>query len=262
MPKHLSNIDFNNQARATNMLDAVDPQDAVTKAQLDSAVEGLNWKASVRVSTVSNINLSASGSTIDGISMVANDRVLVMAQTNAADNGIYIWNGAAVVMTRSLDASTAKELEQATVTVEEGTNAGSTFRQTLVNFTLGSGLVAFSAFGNAAPSASEVVAGIAEVATQAETDAGMDDLRIVTPAKLKAWSGKSLKYNTTIGDSSATQFTVTHNLGTRNLGVTLSRAASPYDIVIADVEMTTINSVTIRFAAAPTANQFNVFIDG
>jgi hypothetical protein len=244
------------------MLDAVNPQDAITKAQLDAAVEGINWKTSVRVSTISNINLAASGSTIDGITMVANDRVLVMAQTSAADNGIYIWNGAAVAMTRSLDASTAKELEQATVTVDEGTNAGATFRQTLVNFTLGSGLIAFSSFGNAAPSASETVAGIAEIATQAETDTGTDDLRIVTPAKLKAWSGKSLKYSTTIGDGSATQFTVTHNLNTRNLAVEISRVASPYDIVIADVEMTTVNSVTIRFAAAPTSNQFNVFVDG
>ncbi|MDG4811644.1 hypothetical protein P8629_01365, partial [Hydrogenovibrio sp. 3SP14C1] len=35
--------------------------------------------------------------------------------------------------------------------------------------------------------ATETTAGIAEVATQSETDAGTDDTRIVTPKKLKAW---------------------------------------------------------------------------
>jgi len=43
--------------------------------------------------------------------------------------------------------------------------------------------------GGAAAAASESVSGIAELATQAETDAGSDDLRIVTPLKLATYSG-------------------------------------------------------------------------
>jgi len=39
------------------------------------------------------------------------------------------------------------------------------------------------------PAASESVAGLAELATQAETDAGTDDARIVTPLKLKRYTG-------------------------------------------------------------------------
>lgn len=262
MTQQLSNLDFNNVAKITNLANGTADQDAATIGQLNSAVEGINWKDSARVSTVANINLSSPGATVDGITMVTNDRVLVMAQTSAPTNGIYIWNGAAVAMTRSLDANTAAELEQATLSVEEGTNAGSTFRQTSVNFTLDSGNVVFTSFGTVSPSASETVAGIAELATQAETDTGTDDLRIVTPLKLKTWSGKPLKYNTTIGDGAATSYTVTHNLGTKNLSVTLSRVASPYDIIYADIELTTTNSVTIKFASAPTSNQFNVAILG
>lgn len=262
MPKVLQSLDFNNAARINNLLDGVSAQDAATVAQVNAAIEGMNWKGSARVSTVSNINLSSPGTTIDGITMVTNDRVLVMAQTTQSQNGIYIFNGSAVAMTRSLDANTSNELEQAIVVVEEGTNAGSSFRQTTVNFTLDSGNVVFTSFGTSAPAASETVAGIAELATQAETDAGTDDLRIVTPLKLKTWSGKPLKFNATIGDGSATSYAVTHNLGTKNLSVTVSRVASPYDVVLVDVELTTTNSVTINFASAPTTNQFNVFIVG
>jgi len=43
--------------------------------------------------------------------------------------------------------------------------------------------------GGAVAAASESVSGIAEFATQAETDAGSDDLRIVTPLKLATYSG-------------------------------------------------------------------------
>jgi len=43
--------------------------------------------------------------------------------------------------------------------------------------------------GGAVPDASETVKGILELATQAETDAGIDDLRAVTPLKLQNKSG-------------------------------------------------------------------------
>jgi len=93
-----------------------------------------------------------------------------------------------VPMTRSLDASTSAELEQAVTTVEEGTSAGATFRQTTINFTLDSGSVTWTSFGTAAGAASESTAGIAEIATQGETDTGTDDARFVTPLKLKTAS--------------------------------------------------------------------------
>lgn len=262
MPKFLNDLDLAGVSKIINVANGVNDQDVATVGQVKSAIEGINWKAAARVSSTANINLASPGATVDGITMVANDRVLVMAQTTASANGIYIWNGSAVAMTRSLDANTSAELEQATITVEEGTNAGATFRQTLVNFTLDTGSVSFVSFGTSSPSASETVAGIAEIATQAETNTGTDDLRIVTPLKLKTWSGKSLKYSATIGDGSATSYTVTHNLGTRNVSVTISRVASPYDIVLTDVELTTTNSVTVKFSAAPTTNQFNVMVLG
>lgn len=255
----LSDLDAGGACRVINLLDPTAAQHAATKAYVDSAVEGLAWKDSCRVATQANIDLASPGATIDGITMATGDRVLVRSQTTAADNGIYVWNGAATPATRALDASTAAELEQAVVTVEEGTSAGATYRQTSVNFTLGSGSVAWTTFGTAAGAASESTAGIAELATQAETDTGTDDARIVTPLKLATWSGRIRRHNATIGDGSATSYTVTHNFNTRDVIVAVYENSGDYRDVVCEVRRA-LNSVTIIFNSAPSSNAYRVVV--
>ena len=258
----LTDFDFGSVSKILNLPSPTSAGDAVPKSYVDSAIEGLSWKDAARVSTQGNINLSAPGATIDGVTMASGDRVLVRSQTTQSQNGIYIWNGAAVAATRSLDASTFAELEQAIVPVEEGTDAGTQFRQTQVNGTIDSSNVIFTSFGTAAPSASESTAGIAEIATQAETDTGTDDSRIVTPLKLKTWSGAPKRYAAAFGDGSATSYTITHNLGSRDLTVAVYRNSGNYDEVECDVEHSTTNTVTLKFSAAPTSNQYRVVVLG
>lgn len=258
----LSDLDFNNAAKITNLPAATASGQPVTYDQLNSAVEGLAWKDSVRVASVANITLTGPGATIDGVSMAANDRVLVKDQSTANQNGIYVWNGAAVSMTRAADASTFAELESAIVTVEEGTSAGATFRQTAVNGTIGSTAVTWTSFGTSAAAASETTAGIAELATQAETDAGTDDLRIVTPLKLANWSGRKRKATATIGDGSATSFNLDHNFNTRDVTVEVFRNSGNYDTVLCDVTRPSVNRVTLTFAVAPAASAFQVVVVG
>lgn len=257
-----TNFDFQNVARIVNLPDATDPQHPATKAQLDAAIQGLAWKDNVRVSTQSNLNLSSPGATIDGVTMATDDRVLVRAQSTQSQNGIYIWNGAAVAMTRAPDASTFAELEQAVVSVDEGTDADTTWRQTEVNGVIDTNNVVFGAFGTSAPSASETVAGIAEIATQAETDTGTDNARFITPQKLANHSGRARKHSATIGDGSATTFTVTHNFNTRNVVVSVFATAGTFDEPICDVKHSTVNAVELTFLTAPTSNEFTVFVMG
>lgn len=257
----LTDFDFGSVSKITNLPTPVNSGDAANKGYVDSAIEGLAWKDSVRVSTQGNLSLSSPGATIDGITMATSDRVLVRSQTTQSQNGIYIWNGAAVAMTRALDASTFAELEQAVTTVEEGTDAGATFRQTQVNGTIDTSNVIWQSFGTVSPSASETTAGIAELATQAETDAGTDDARIVTPLKLKNWSSAPKRYAANFGDGSATSYTITHNLGSKDVQVAVYRNSGNFDEVICDVERTSTTAVTLKFSSAPTANQYRVVVD-
>lgn len=252
----LSDLDFNSASRIINLPDGTDPQHPATVQQLNAAIEGLAWKDSCRVRSQVNITIATPGASIDGVALAASDRVLLGNQTLPENNGIYIWNGAAVPMTRALDASTAGELEQAVVSVEEGTDADTSWRQTEVNLVLGTDPVVFAAFGTSVAAASETVAGKAEIATQVETDAGSDDLRIVTPLKLATWSNRKLKFAADIGDNSSTSITFTHNLGTRDVQVTVFRNSGNRDEVLCDVEHTSTTACTLKFAVAPTTNQF------
>lgn len=77
--------------------------DAVTKAYADSIAAGLAVKEPARVATTANVNLASPGATINGVALIVNDRVLVVAQTDKKQNGIYLWKGAAVAMVRSAD---------------------------------------------------------------------------------------------------------------------------------------------------------------
>lgn len=260
--KFLVDIDLGGVARVVGALDGVSAQDYATVNQLNSAIEGLAWKDSCRVASTANINLAAPGATIDAISMAANDRFLAKNQTAGAENGIYIWNGAATPATRAPDMSTAAEVEQAVTTVEEGTAAGATYRQTVVNVTLGTTTLTWTLFGTSAPAASETTAGIAEIATQAETDTGTDDARMVTPLKLATYVNKKLKLTNTIGDGSSTSIAVTHNFNTKALLAQVYRTGSPFDYVECDIQQTSVNQMTFIFASAPAAGAYTYVILG
>jgi hypothetical protein len=78
-----------NNFRISGLADPINPNDAATKAYVDARSAGLDPKASVRVATTENISLSGTPS-IDGVSIVEGNRVLVKNQTIATQNGIYI----------------------------------------------------------------------------------------------------------------------------------------------------------------------------
>lgn len=258
----LTDLDFGGSSRIANLPDPTLAAHPATKGYVDAAVEGLAWKDSVRVATTTNVTLTGPGATIDGVTMANNDRVLVKNQTAAADNGLYIYNGAGTAMTRAADASTFAELEQAVVTVEEGTSAGATFRQTAINGTLGTNDLLWASFGTDTPQATESVAGKLELATQSETDGGTDDQRAVTPLKLTNWTGRKLKFAQTIGDGSATSFNVDHAFGTRDVTVGVYRNSGSYDEVIADITRPSVNRVTVTFAVAPASGAYRVVVLG
>jgi len=97
--------------------------DIANKAYVDTVAQGLDTKASVVAGTTANITLSGA-QTIDGIAVVATDRVLVKNQTAPADNGIYI--ASATAWSRAPDMDTWAEVPGAYVFIERGTTLADT----------------------------------------------------------------------------------------------------------------------------------------
>lgn len=134
-----------NSQRITNLAEPTNAQDAATKNYVDSVAQGLDVKASVVVATTANITLSAL-QTIDGISVVANDRVLVKNQTAPAENGVYLAQSGA--WTRATDMDAWTEFVSAFFFVERGTTQADSGWVCTVDpgGTLGTTAVAFAQF--------------------------------------------------------------------------------------------------------------------
>jgi len=114
----VANVNLNNKI-ISNLLDPVANTDAANKQYVDNTTQGLDAKASVRVAST-GANLTLSGlQTVDGISLIAGDRVLVKDQSTTSANGVYVVASGA--WTRATDTDTWNELVSAYVFVEEGT---------------------------------------------------------------------------------------------------------------------------------------------
>ena len=100
----------------------------VTKGYVDAVKQALDIKDSVHVASTANVSLTAgssgleAGDTIDGVTLVAGDRVLLKNQTDASENGIYVAVASGGTPGRSSDADASVDVTSGMfVFVEEGT---------------------------------------------------------------------------------------------------------------------------------------------
>jgi len=143
-----ANVGMNGK-RLTGLADPVGDQDAATKAYVDATAVGLDVKASARVATTEDITLSGV-QTIDGVGVLAGERVLVKDQTDLSENGIYdVVSGGS--WTRSADAVQDELNSGAFCFIEEGTiNANSGFVVSTSNpITIDTDDIEFSQFSGA-----------------------------------------------------------------------------------------------------------------
>lgn len=122
--------------------------DAYTKTEVDTLMQGLDPKQSVVAASTANVATLSGTMTIDGIALVAGDRVLLKDQTTTSQNGVYVV--AAGAWTRAVDMSTWLEHVSAYLFVDKGTtnadigflctvDAGGTLETTAITFVQFSG---------------------------------------------------------------------------------------------------------------------------
>ncbi len=234
-----------NSQKITNLAEPTVSTDAATKNYVDSAVNGTDWKQSVRCATTGSNLAALSGLlTIDGITVVANDRVLVKDQTTGSANGIYL--AASGAWTRSLDADANAEVTAGlSVMVTEGTTLADTQWRLTTNdaVVVGTTALVFAQIG----AGSSYTAGT-----------GIDitgNTISINPAVTVR------KFAQTVGDGSAVSIAVTHSLNTLDVQVQVVEIATGATVEC-DVVRNTVNQVTVGFTTAPAANTLRVLVQG
>lgn len=157
----------------------------------EAAADGMKWRPSVRAATTANITLSGA-QTIDGVSIIAGDRVLVKNQSTASQNGVYVC--AAGSWTRATDADAWAELVGQVVVTEEGSTQLDTPYICTVNAggTIGSTSVTWTTLPSAIADSSITTAKIADanVTTAKVADANITAAKLASDAVPKLFQGR------------------------------------------------------------------------
>lgn len=237
-----ASVNLNSQ-KIINLLDGTTAQDAVTFSQLQTVLNGRDFKDSVRFSTTANDTLSGLAAR-DGVTPVANDRALVKDQTTASANGIYL--AAAGAWTRATDADTStKVTANMSVMVEEGTANGDKQFTLTTNgpIVLGTTALVFATTGAGTTYTQGTGISISGSVVSIDT--------AVTARKATGL----------IGNGSLTALPFAHNLANQWVHVQVFEVAT-LALVECDVVLTDSNTVTCNFTVAPTASQFRVVVVG
>jgi len=186
--------------------------------QLAGVTGGMTLKGSVRAVSAGAVTIASPGTTIDTLTP-ANGEVFLLAGNGSA-NGPYVYNGAAVPMTRAPNWDAAGEAVVGSYwVVREGTQADKFALMNNDTFTLGTTTATFTYVGVAGASATPPAEGF-------------------------------------LGNGSATSFSVTHGFGTRSVLVSVYRATSPWDSVDVYWRMPDTNTVVIEPDVVFAANEF------
>lgn len=267
--------------KITNLQDGTAATDAATVGQVQAAATGLDIKASARAATTANVGtyaatggtsgrgqLTACPNTIDGVTLVANNRILVKNHGTAAANGIYVvttvGTGANGVWDRATDFDSDSEVTpNAFVFVEEGTTNADTGWVLTTNgpITLGGSSGTSLAWTQFTGNGSIIAgAGLTQTGNQFDVGAG-PGITVAADSVAIDTSVVTRKYAADL-TGSATSYVVTHNLNTRDVQVTIRETGTPYGAVLTSWEATSVNTVTVYFATAPASGAYRAIVQG
>lgn len=263
MAKKIGNgLDLLNQ-RIVNVGDPSGATDGANKQYVDNVARGLKWKDPVRAASTANITVATPGTTLDGVTLAVNDRILLKDQSTASQNGIYVWTASGAALTRTTDADGAGELApNVTVLVSEGTvNADKAFTiSSDAAITIGTTSITFAQVGG----------GTSYTASNGVVLGGSNFTGVVAPSGglTVGASGFAIDVSTVsrhvagnIGNGALTIIAVTHSLGTKDI-VPVLRDVATDTAFDTDWVATDINTCTFTFATAPASNAYRFVIMG
>jgi hypothetical protein len=268
-------------AAATNPITIVNgttSNHAVTKSQLDAvaaaAATGTTIKAAVRAVATSNITLSGT-QTIDGVSVVAGDRVLAAGQTTASANGIYVV--AAGAWSRATDMDATGEVTPGTmVGVTEGSTNGDKLWWVTSDTAITVGTTSMTWQAVPGSTGSTTYTGTAPVQVSGTTISLLTGSGLTTTSNnlvvdstvARKVTGVIPATTSGIFSVSGAAVTVNHALGNSAPRVTVRYYTSPGSgntqgaLVEVDEVASDANNVVLTFPAAPSANQYVVTVTG
>lgn len=270
-----------NSQKIVNLADATANGDAVNYGQLQSAIQGISSKQVARLATAaalpactyangtSGVGATLTGNSngalgnIDGVASAAGNVLLVKNQSSQLQNGLYVVTQLGdgsnpFILTRVTAMDTAAEMN-AMIAVEFGSTLANTLwlSNAADNITVGTDAITFTQLNS--PTNYTEGNGINISGLSIAVDAGTG-LTFSGGALVIDTTVVVRKYATDVGDGSTTSYTITHNLGTRDVQVTLYKSASTYDEEVPDVLHATTNTITLVFAVAPATNAYRVVV--
>lgn len=242
-----ASLNLNNQ-KITNLADPVDDQDGVNYRTLKSYAAGIKRTIYCRVATTGNVTLSGL-QTIDGETLVADDYVLVRANTAQAENGA--WKAASGAWTRVPEMDAWSEVPGTLVTVLKGTtyqdtgwlctsDPGGTLGTTAITWT--------NAFGAGAYTASN---GVKKVGNDFQADYDTGKMELIGGKLAPKTSVFATRKPVTLNCNGTTHsFPVNHGLGFKWVSCKLYNSATgnEHEPAVAPVDD---NNCTLEFAVAP-----------
>lgn len=184
------NVDLNGW-RITTLGLPINERDAVPKSYVDAMQSGLVIRQPVRVATTENISLTGSVTSVDSVTLVAGDRILVKNQINASQNGIYVVNIGSPWQ-RAADADSAVEMKNGVyVAVTQGTVGANTAWILVVsgNVVLNSTAINFVYFSNQATSQVAVGYGLSQQDNLISVDSTVVASRAVLEEEIDTLNG-------------------------------------------------------------------------
>jgi hypothetical protein len=249
-----ASVNLNSQ-KIINLADPTAATDAANKQYVDGLIAGLAWKDTVKLASTANAALTGNIS-IDGVTTAAGDRILLKNQTAPAENGI--WIASATAWTRATDADIEADLLNAAVFVSAGTvnadtawvmstNAPITVGTTGLTWVQFAGAGTYTAGNGLTLTGNVLDVGAGTGILVAADTVAVDTTVIATQTYVNtAVTGMAKKFAAALTGTASPE-TITHNLNTRDVQVTVLNGASPYTAVEVDWDATTVNTVTIRY---------------